>query len=59
MFLVSASCVALDGLVFVFSSATDRAGLFENIFRCFKLNIVYMLGHFSICAQGKDFMKPL
>lgn len=59
MFLVSASCLDLDRLAYVFSTATDREGLFENILRCSKLNIVYMLVQLSICAQGKVFMKPL
>lgn len=55
--LVTASCSALDRLVYVFSSASDRARLFENIFKCSKLNIVYMLVHLSICAQGKAFIN--
>lgn len=46
--LVTASCSALDRLAYVFSLATDRARLFENIFRCYKLNIAYMLVQLSM-----------
>lgn len=55
--LVTASRSALDRLAYVISSATDRARLFENIFKCSKLNIVYMLVHLSICAKGKAFIN--